>query len=75
MPAKKEEAMKNIKFSLIDNDFVVQAETEIDVNEKQNKKFIRFLRQLKEELVIGQTAHFEVEGLQGNPVSFTITSC
>ena len=64
--------MKQIKFALIDNDYAVQARESLDVDEKFNSVFARFIDQLREELVIGQTATLEIEGFAENPVSFTI---
>jgi hypothetical protein len=64
--------MKHIRLALIDNDYAVQAEGALDVNEKQNSGFARFIDQIREELTIGQTATLEIEGLTEKPVSFTI---
>ena len=35
--------------------------------------FIDFLNNIKEELVTGQTAIFEIEGIERDPVVFTIS--
>jgi len=50
----------NIKISLIDNDYVVQAKTDVSQNE-QDDTFRNFIGQIKEELVTGQTAYLEIE--------------
>ena len=50
----------NIKISLIDNDYVVQAKTDLTQN-GQDDTFRNFLEQVKEELVTGQTAYLEIE--------------
>ena len=61
----------NIKISLIDNDYVVRAETDLDQN-GNNDLFSRFIRQIKEELVTGQTAYLEIDDTQTEPVTFEI---
>ncbi len=66
--------MKHIKFSLINNDYEVQTETDFDVNENQHKVMEAFFSQIAEQLATGQEGHFEIEGLQQEPVVFTITS-
>lgn len=65
--------MRHIKLSLIDNDQSVQAMTDLNFNKKEDKKFSRFIEQLKEELVTGQTAVLEIDGLSSKPVIFSIT--
>ena len=62
----------NMKISLIDNDYVVQAKTDIAQNGPDDP-FRKFVQQIKEELVTGQTAYLEIEDLQKNPVTFEIT--
>lgn len=64
--------MGHIKFSFIDNDFVAQAKTDLDFTEKQRRVIARFFEQIQEELITGQTAHLEIEGLKNNPFTFTI---
>lgn len=66
--------MKHIKFSLIDNDYEVQTQTDFDVDEKQCQVMANFFNQITEQLATGQEAHFEIEGLQQRPVTFTITA-
>lgn len=65
--------MNQIKMSLVDNDYVVQAKTDIDVNAKQNKDLLTFFSRLKEELVIGGTESLTVEGIHEKPISFRIS--
>lgn len=64
--------MKHIKLSLIDNDYAVQASGDLDLSEKLNVVFTKFIERLREELVTGQTATLEIEGLAEKPVSFII---
>jgi len=66
--------MKNVKFSLIDNDFEVQTETDFDINEKQCQVMAKFFNQIAAQLATGQEAHLEVEGLQKEPIVFTVTN-
>ena len=62
----------NLKIALIDNDHVVRAKT--DLSEKgQDDLFRSFLRQIKEELVPGQTAYLEIEDSTTDPVTFEIS--
>ena len=66
--------MKHIKFSLIDDDFKVQTETNFDLNEKQSEVMAKFFNQISDKLATGQEGHFEVEGLQKKPLVFTVTN-
>ena len=50
----------------------VQAETDLTVSNKVNAELGSFIRQLQEELVVGESTHLEIEGLHGDPVTFTI---
>ena len=62
----------NLTIALIDNDHVVRAKT--DLSEKgQDDLFRRFLRQIKEELVPGQTAYLEIEDSTADPITFEIS--
>lgn len=62
----------NIKLSLIDNDFVVRAKTDIEQN-SQDEPLRRFIQQMKDELVTGQTAYLEIEDSQTEIMTFEIT--
>jgi hypothetical protein len=64
--------MKHIKLSLIDTDQAVQAMTDLNINDKEDKNFSKFVEQLKEELVTGQTAFLEIEGLLNKPVVISL---
>ncbi len=66
--------MKHIKFSLIDNDYEVQTETDFDMDEKQCMVMAKFFTQIAEQLATGEEAHLEIEGLQEKPVVFTVTN-
>ena len=57
-----------IKLSLIDNDFVVQANTSLDLKDKEDP-VRKFFRDMGEELVTGKVAYLEIEG----PESETLT--
>ena len=65
--------MKNLKFSFVDNDFAVNAETNLTINDDSDFNFVNFLRKIKNELITGETAFLEVEGLNRDPVTFTIS--
>ena len=62
----------NMKISLIDNDYVVRANTDL-VQNGRDDPFRKFVKQIKEELVTGQTAYLEIEDDQKDPVTFEIT--
>ena len=53
--------MRNLKMSLVDNDYVVRVKTELP-SEENNDNFKKFFREIDEELVTGNTAYLEVEG-------------
>ena len=60
------------RISLIDNDYVVRAKTDISQN-GQDDPFRKFVKQVQEELVTGQTAYLEIEDAQKDSVTFEIT--
>jgi len=62
----------NIKISLIDNDYVVQAKTDL-IQNGQDDTFRNFLEQVKEELVTGQTAYLEIKDPKKDSVTFEIS--
>jgi len=62
----------NIKFSLIDNDYVVQAKTDV-IQNGQDDTFRNFIEQIKEELVTGQTAYLEIEDPENDLVTLEIS--
>ena len=65
--------MKNLKFSLIDNDFAVSAKTNLSIHDDTDFEFLKFLRKIEEELVTGNTAYLEIDGIHKDPVTFTIS--
>ena len=66
--------MKNIKISLVDNDYVVRAEADI-VMKRNNDPFKKFMKEIREGLFPGETAHLEIEGLERESVTFEISVC
>lgn len=63
--------MNRIKIKLIDNDFAVRATENIDFHDNQDRKFASFLQSLTDQLVTGDTAEVEIEGLD-RPVKFWV---
>jgi hypothetical protein len=63
--------MKSIKISLVDNDYVVRAKTEV-VAKENTAWFENFINELKEGLVPGETALLEIEGLENECLNFEI---
>ena len=64
--------MKNLTIELKDNDYVVRAKTDLVKNGKENA-FGRFVEQMNEELIMGQTAFLEIEGSEMGPAKFEIS--
>jgi hypothetical protein len=62
----------NMKISLIDNDYVVQAKTNLALN-GQDETFRNFLQEIKEELYPGQTAFLEIEDSETETITFEIS--
>lgn len=62
----------NMKIALIDNDYVVQAKTELALN-GQDETFRNFLQEIKEELFPGQAAFLEIEDSETGPITFEIS--
>ena len=62
----------NTRIALIDNDYVVQAETDLALNGK-NETFRKFFQDIKEELLPGQTAYLEIEDSESDPITFEIS--
>ena len=65
--------MKRLKLSLINNDYALSAHTDLDFSDNAMAHFVKFLSDIKEELVTGQTAYFEIESPEKDPVVFTIS--
>ena len=64
--------MKNFKIELKDNDYVVRAATDLDVNDGKND-FGKFFKDIDEELITGQTAHLEIESADMGLMKFEIS--
>ena len=62
----------SIKIALIDNDQAVRAEANLSEN-GQDDTFEKFLRQIKKELVPGQTGYLEIEDSQKEIITFEIS--
>ncbi len=58
-----------LKISLVDNDYVVRAKTDLLMN-GEYEKFIQFLKEIDEELITGKTAHLEIEGPEMDLIYF-----
>lgn len=61
-----------MKIALIDNDYVVQAKTDLALNGK-DESFRNFLQEIKEELLAGQTGYLEFEDSETGPITFEIS--
>ena len=65
--------MKYIRISLVDNDYVVCAQTDVLLNGAEDP-LTKFLQETKEKLIPGQTAHLEIEGFGKDHISFEISN-
>lgn len=63
--------MNRIKMSFIDNDYAVKASTDVAA-EGGKTGLSSFLELIREELVTGDTAYLEIEGLNGRSITFSI---
>jgi len=61
-----------LRISLVDNDYVVRAKTDL-LLDGEYEKFIKFLKEITEELIIGKTARLEIEGPEKDPITFEIS--
>ncbi|MFC1579985.1 hypothetical protein ACFL4N_03640 [Thermodesulfobacteriota bacterium] len=64
--------MENIKISLKDNDQVVRLETDFSMNGHEDP-FRSFLQQINEEMIPGQTAYLEIDGLEKGHMTLEIS--
>jgi len=64
--------MESIKISLRDNDQVVRATSALLRNGNEDS-FKRFLQKINEEMIPGQTAYLEIEGIESGPMRFEIS--
>jgi hypothetical protein len=63
--------MSRIKMSFIDNDYAVKASTDVTAEDAKTG-LSSFLEQIREELVTGDTAFLEIEGLNGKSITLSI---
>ena len=61
-----------LKLSLVDNDYVVCAKTDLPIPGK-GSKFGEFLKDINEELITGKTAYLEIEGSEKESFRFEIS--
>ena len=53
--------MAGIKLSLVDDDYVVRAKTDLDYS-GPNNRVEAFFKEMNEELITGKSAYLEIEG-------------
>ena len=63
--------MNRIKMSFIDNDYAVKASTDVAAGDTRTG-LSSFLEQIRDELVTGDTAYLEIEGLNGKSITLSI---
>ena len=61
-----------VKIEFVDNDQVVRARTDVILRGTDDPVY-QFLQQLKEELLPGDTACLEIEGLDSDSLTFEIS--
>ena len=61
-----------LKLSLVDNDYVICAETDLSATEGDGK-LEKFLKEVDEELITGKTAYLEIESAEKGSVTFEIS--
>lgn len=64
--------METIKISLVDNDFVVHAKTELSERNTRDN-IIGLIRHLDEDFIQGEAAYLEVDGLRNKRTRFVIS--
>jgi hypothetical protein len=64
--------MGALKMSLVDNDYVTQAETNLSLNQDVMDKISSFLVRMKEELVTGQSAYLHIQGAEKDSIILEI---
>jgi len=62
-----------LKMSLVDNDYITKAETNLNLNQEVMEIFTSFLARIKEELVTGQTAYLHIEGKEKDDITLEIS--
>ncbi|RJR35525.1 MAG: hypothetical protein C4576_25000 [Desulfobacteraceae bacterium] len=67
--------MSTIKISLVNMDQVVQATRDLNLADDGGHSMAAFIRQIKEELVPGETGYLQIQGFDKDPVTFAISPC
>ena len=68
----REDNMANIKMKLVDSDYVVRAKMDLPWMAGKDELEDNF-REIDEELLTGKTAHFEIEDLKKDAITFEIS--
>ena len=63
--------MQTVKMSLRDDDSVIQCQTNVRLNDTDKADLFQFLKQIRHELVIGQSASLEI--MHPSDETFTLT--
>lgn len=71
-PKHEEMSVMTITIALIDDDQMVLAKTDLSGG-TQGEAFGQFLRQMKADLLPGQTARLEIDGIKSEPLCLEIT--
>jgi hypothetical protein len=64
--------MNSLRMSLVDNDYVVRARTDLDLNGNDDR-FAGFLKSVHEELVTGKTALLKLESSETGPITLEVS--
>ena len=64
--------MAGIRLSLVDDDYVVRAKTDLDYSGPNNRVEL-FFKEMSEELITGKSAYLEIEGSNSSPITLEIS--
>lgn len=64
--------MKKVKVSLLDNDYVVHAVTELPAQREENP-LLDLIRHLEEDFIHGEKAYLEIEGLEKGLIKLEVS--
>ena len=67
--------MKKITLTLSDNNYTVQAKTDIDLDSHQDNTLKKLVDKIESGLYSESAAYLSIEGLTKKPVILTITEC
>jgi len=61
-----------LKISLVDNNYIVRAKTDLQTSGEYDR-FGKFLKEIDDKLINGETAYLEIEGYERGNITFEIS--